>query len=40
VLDPSGLREDLIEFTLRNSANGSRLIEQQGTRAGGALVER
>jgi hypothetical protein len=40
VLDPSGLREDLIKFTLRDRANGSFLIEQQGARTGGSLVER
>jgi hypothetical protein len=40
VLDPPGLRKDLIEFALGKRANRSFLIEQQSSRTGRALVER
>src|ERR1035438_8648672 len=40
VLDPPGLRKDLIKFPLGGRANGSFLIEQESSRTGCALVER
>jgi hypothetical protein len=40
MLDPPGLRKDLIKFALRERANGSFLIEHEGSRTGCALIER
>ena len=40
VLDPAGLRKDLPEFALRDRAHGARVIEEEGARAGRALIER
>ena len=39
VLNPSGLGKDLLELALGNGADGTSLIEQQGARAGGALIQ-
>jgi hypothetical protein len=39
VLDPAGLRKYLPELALRNRADGALAIEEEGTRAGRALVE-
>ena len=40
VLDPAGLREDLAEFALRNGARRAFFVEDDGARAGRALIER
>ena len=40
VLDPPGLRKDLIEFALRDGADRAFLIEQESARTGCALIER
>jgi hypothetical protein len=40
VLDPAGLREDLAEFALRARARRAFCIEDDGARAGRALIER
>src|SRR5437879_5274134 len=40
VLDPAGLRIDLAEFALRAADGGAFLVEQDGARAGRALIER
>ena len=40
VLDPSGLRKDLPEFLLRRGDGMPGTVEQNGTRACGALVQR
>src|SRR5262249_1827379 len=40
VLDPSGLRKQLCEFLLRHRHDFAVPIEDDGTRAGGALIER
>jgi hypothetical protein len=39
VLDPAGLGEDLPEFLLRRARNPPVVVEEDGARAGGALVE-
>ncbi len=39
VLDPAGLREDLAELALREAAHRAGLVEDDGARAGGALIE-
>src|SRR5204863_311941 len=39
VLDPAGLRKDLLELALRDRDGGAFLVEQDRARAGGALVE-
>src|SRR6185369_17588718 len=40
VFDPAGLREDLPEILLRNGADGAVVVEDDGSGARGALVER
>src|SRR5438552_17101236 len=40
VLDPAGLRIDLAQFALRGADRGAFLVEQDGARAGRALIER
>ena len=40
VLDPAGLREDLLELLLRDADDGAVVVEHDGAGAGGALVER
>ena len=40
VLDPAGLWKVLAEFLLRDGAHVARTIEQEGARAGRALIER
>ena len=40
VLDPTGLRENLFKFSLRDSGDIAGLIQQQGTGAGRPLIER
>jgi hypothetical protein len=39
MLDPARLRERLTEFLLRQAAHAAGVIEDDGARAGGALVE-
>jgi hypothetical protein len=39
VLDPSGLRIDLPELLLRHRHDGTGVVEDDGARAGGALIE-
>jgi hypothetical protein len=39
VLDPAGLREDLAELALRDATHRAGLVEDDGARAGGALIE-
>ena len=39
VLDPAGLRKDLLELALRDAGDGAVVIEEDGARAGGALIE-
>ena len=39
VLHPAGLREVLFEFLLGDGANGAGVVEDNGARTGGALVE-
>ena len=39
VFDPARLRKMLCEFALRDAVDAAGGVEQQGTRAGGALVE-
>src|SRR5579863_2259404 len=40
VLDPSGLRKDLIEFLLGHSFDSSTLIKEESSRACGSLIQR
>src|SRR5207245_8398815 len=40
VLDPAALRIDLAQFALRGADRGAFLVEQDGARAGRALIER
>src|SRR5205807_8845893 len=40
MLDPAGLRIDLPQFALRGADRGAFLVEQDGARAGRALIER
>jgi len=40
VLHPAGLRIDLAQFALRGADRGAFLVEHDGARAGGALIER
>jgi hypothetical protein len=39
VFDPAGLREELRELALIESADGAALVEHDGTRTRGALIE-
>jgi hypothetical protein len=39
VLNPPRLGKYLLEFTLRYRRNGTFVIEQDGARTGGALIE-
>src|SRR5204862_5819166 len=40
VLDPAGLRKDLLELALRSGDGHAVLVEEDGARAGGALIQR
>jgi hypothetical protein len=39
VFHPAGLRKNLIELALRDCADFAVAIKQEGSRAGGALIE-